>query len=540
MKRYKVSDECVGCRACVGVAGDNFDIKSNMAYVKKQPETKAEEESCATAQSVCPVNAILEIEQSSDDAKVILASDNIKDTLDKYPGLKGVLVNLSPKFKKLQTPVLYNTIARFASFHDASKMTNLSICEILHAVNGYIGKVNELLKIMPKCIEKDGDISSKSVELSWDESDKMYVYNSGTMGEIVEKVAHLKPQDNVIVISKEQPDELLKMVDGLGFLFNLEKSREYRVSIFNPEKAKEQIPWRERKDEFEQLDVRYMEHDPFDIIIKKAYEIEDDDGFILIQRFEPHPMINMLSEMDFEHETVQKDEKEFWIYFYKKSEGTKEDKKSSKKVDVVIQSATPVAYPVIMKLLQSEKIRESLNIKELKVWEETEKHLAWITNKKADISFSALITAAKLKDSAIKIPTLFVWDNFVLLTKKNAKGFEDLKGEKIYTPLFEEAPPAKITKYLIKANGLNPDDFEFIYGKPFGRPEQIYKNFVENKADTVILREPEASYAVKIMQDRNEEISVISYNKLWNEINKDFGSFPNAGVVLKEEFVKTI
>ena len=44
--------------------------------------------------------------------------------------------------------------------------------------------------------------------------------------------------------------------------------------------------------------------------------------------------------------------------------------------DVVIQSATPVAYPVIMRLLQSKKIRKAVNIRELKVWEETEKHLA--------------------------------------------------------------------------------------------------------------------------------------------------------------------
>ena len=208
------------------------------------------------------------------------------------------------------------------------------------------------------------------------------------------------------------------------------------------------------------------------------------------------------------------------------------------KVDVVIQSATPVAYPVIMRLLQSKKISDTFNIKELKVWEETEKHLAWITNGTADISFSALITSAKLRKNDIKIPALFVWDNFVMLSRSKVKGFKDIIGKEIYTPLFEEAPPAKITKYLIRASGLNPDDFKFRYGKPFGRPEEIYREFVEGKADTVILREPEASYALKIMKDRNQEISVISYNEVWNEINKGFGSFPNAGLVLKGEFAR--
>ena len=54
----------------------------------------------------------------------------------------------------------------------------------------------------------------------------------------------------------------------------------------------------------------------------------------------------------------------------------------------------------------------------------------------------------------------------------------------------------------------------------------------------MILREPEASYAIKIMQDRNQEISIISFNKIWNEINPGFGSFPNAGLVVKGEFAK--
>ncbi len=537
MNKYTVSNQCIGCRACVGVAKDNFGIKNNLAYIKKQPKTKSEEKACEQAMHACPVDAITHI-NSKQENDVIVASSNIKETLDKYPQLKNVLIELSPKFKKMQNPALYNTLARFANFNDAAKMTGLSICEILHAINDYLNTKDKLLEIMPECIETNSAIEKKSVDITWKESEKMYIYNQDTIEEIVESITHLKPQGSIIVISKEKPDELLKIIDGLGFLFNIEKNREYRISLFNPKQPKQDIPWRERKDEFHMLDVREMEQDPFDVIMKKAYKTDDGDGFILIQRFEPYPIINMLSEMGFEHETQKKSEEEFWIYFYKKPTEESKTKDKNKKTDVVIQSATPVAYPVIMKLLQSKKIRENINIKELKVWDETEKHLAWITNKKADISFSAIITAAKLKNSDIKMPALFVWDNFTLLSRKKAKGFKDLIGETIHLPLFEEAPPAKITKYLIQANGLNPDDFEFVYGKPFGRPEKIYKDFIESNADTVVLREPEASYAIKIMQDRKEEISIISYNELWNMANKGFGAFPNAGLVFKGEFVR--
>ena len=540
MKKYKVSEECIGCRACVEVAVSNFDMNDqNMAYLKWQPNDKREEERCEEALEICPVNAIFVEEKEIDKIVPILASSNIKATLDKYPELKDVLVNLSSKFKRMQNPALYNTLARFANFKDAAKITGLSVCEILHTINGHLGVEDQLIKNMPECVkQQSGEDLDKSVIITWEESPDRYIYNINNLEELVKKTSELKPQENIVIISVEKPNELLKVVDGLDFVYNLEKTREYRISIFNEDKVKADVPWKDRKDSFEVLEVRSMKTDPFDIILKKAYDIPEDHGFILIQKFEPAPMISMLEEMGFDYLTVQKGMFEYWVYFHKKISEESEEEASSEKVDAVIQSATPVAYPVIMRLLQSKKIRKNINIKELKVWEETEKHLAWITNGRADISFSALITSAKLRNSDIKIPALFVWDNFVMLSRKKAESFKDIQGHEIYTPLFEEAPPAKITKYLIQASGLNPDDFTFIYGKPFGRPEEIYQDFVSGKADTVILREPEASYAIKVMQDRKEDISVISYNKIWNEINPGFGSFPNAGLVLKGEFAR--
>ena len=539
MKKYKVSEECIGCRACVEVASNNYEINDkNIAFLKKQPEDKNEEEKSNEAMEICPVEAISILEERTL-TEAVVASSNIKKTLDKHPDLKPVLIKLSSVFKKMQNPALYNTLARFASFNDAAKISGLSVCEILHTINQHLGTEDKLLKNMPECVRKtDSNIEDKSVGISWDENLERYIYNNNSLEELIEKVSNLLPQENIVIISIQKPDELLKVVSGLDFDFNLEKNREYRISIFNPKEIEKIVAWQDRKEDFEVLDVRTMTTDPFDVILKKAYQIKDDSGFTLVQRFEPFPMINMLSEMDFEHITEQKDDGNFWIYFHKKINKISENESSSEKVDVVIQSATPVAYPVIMRLLQSKKIRNSLNIKELKVWEETEKHLAWITNGKADISFSALITSAKLRNSDIKIPALFVWDNFVLLSRSKAEKFEDIIGKEIYTPLFEEAPPAKITKYLIKASGLNPDDFKFKYGTPFGRPEEIYSDFVTGLADTVILREPEASYAIKIMKDRNQEISVLSFNKIWNEINEGFGSFPNAGLVLKGEFTR--
>ena len=541
MDNFTVSQECISCNACVGVAVDNFELgEDRKAFLKKQPETEQELALCNKALSVCPVEAI-SIDNKVKDIpdKPIVGSDNVKKTLDKYPGLKPILADLSPKFKRMQNPALYNTLARFASFNDAAKVTGVSICEILHAINRYLGTEDKLASSMPGCIgEKGGSVLDKSVAIDWNETNDRFICNSETVGSMVEMITKLEPQESIVIITTDSPFEIAKVAEGLGFIFNIEEGRDSRISIYNPNELKNVSPWKERVDEFETLDVRSMTTDPFDIIIKKAYEIEEDYGFALIQSFEPLPMINMLSEMGYEHFTSQQDDGSFKVFFHKLPTVYSEDEEVTDKVSAVIQSATPVAYPVIMKLLQSEKIRKAINIKELKVWEETEKHLAWITNGKADITFSALITSAKLRGHDIKIPALFVWDNFVILSREKAEGFKELMGKQIHTPLFEEAPPAKITKYLMKASGFNPNDFDFVYGKPFGRPEEIFKSFVRREADVVILREPEASYAIKILEDRREDFSIISYNELWNEINRGFGSFPNAGIALKGEFVR--
>ncbi len=542
-KIYKVSDECIGCKACVGVAPNNFEMDgSNVAFLKLQPQNEEEYTKAEEAMDICPVGAIYTENDSIDektDVKPILAKDNIKEVLDKYPDLKKVLVNLSPKFKKLQKPALYNTLARFATFKDAAKLTGVSVCVILHTINDYLGVTDELLKNAPECISTNNENEILTgEEITWEESAERYILNNDTLPELSTKISNLKPQENIVIISVEEPVSLVKLAKGLGFKYNVEKGKEYRVSVFNPEK--ELVHWYDRKEEFDVLDVRTMTTDPFDIIIKKAYDTEDDDGFKLVQRFEPIPIINMLSEMGFESHTEIISPYEVWVYFHKiPSKTSSENKSNENKPNVVIQSATPVAYPVIMRLLQSNKLRELVNVKELKVWEETEKHLGWIVNGKADISFSAVITSSKLKDNDVKVPALFVWDNFSILVRGyKAEKLEDLIGHEIETPLFADAPPAKITKYLIEAKGLNYSDFKFKYGKPFGRPEEIFMNFVRGISDTVILREPEASYAIKTLEKMGEKVHIISYNKLWNEINEGFGSFPNAGIVFKGEFAR--
>ena len=55
-----ISDECIGCRACVATFEENFgfDEKVNRAKVKKKIVDDKEIERNKEAAEICPVNAI--------------------------------------------------------------------------------------------------------------------------------------------------------------------------------------------------------------------------------------------------------------------------------------------------------------------------------------------------------------------------------------------------------------------------------------------------------------------------------------------------
>jgi len=269
-----------------------------------------------------------------------------------------------------------------------------------------------------------------------------------------------------------------------------------------------------------------------------ADKTAEGNGFAIIQIFEPIPLINILNGKGFLYLTEKITDFEYKIYFYRKETSTVDTEKTliHNKLPLVIQSATPVVYPVLLKMIQSERLNDLIEVKELKVWEETEKHMGWITNGKADFTFSAIVASSKLYATGqdIKLLSIDVWDNFNLLTRGyKADSFHDLKGHTIHMPLFKSAPPYAVTSYLMKMEGLEPTEFDFQYGEPFGRPEELKAQFITGEIDTVLLREPEASFVIANLKDTL--VFSLNYGDIWKKLHPEFDRLPNAGLIVKGE-----
>ncbi len=58
--KVEVSEECIGCGACVAIAPAIFELNTDTmkSHVKKQPEGDEEEKLARQAADSCPVSAI--------------------------------------------------------------------------------------------------------------------------------------------------------------------------------------------------------------------------------------------------------------------------------------------------------------------------------------------------------------------------------------------------------------------------------------------------------------------------------------------------
>lgn len=75
--------------------------------------------------------------------------------------------------------------------------------------------------------------------------------------------------------------------------------------------------WKDKKQEFQKIDVRHVQGNFFLGIQKKAMETNVGEGLEIIQTFEPHPLYDAMEAMGFEHYTEKVNDGEFHAYFYR-------------------------------------------------------------------------------------------------------------------------------------------------------------------------------------------------------------------------------
>lgn len=67
-------------------------------------------------------------------------NDKIADLLTKYPFLKQKLIERNSVFKRLNNPVVFNSVGKFARIQDVAKVSKENLDELLEFLNFEIHK----------------------------------------------------------------------------------------------------------------------------------------------------------------------------------------------------------------------------------------------------------------------------------------------------------------------------------------------------------------------------------------------------------------
>ena len=179
----------------------------------------------------------------SHNRKLIAAEHHIYDIIKTHPELKEVLLNLSPKFSKLNNTLLFNIAARRTTVRDAAGVAKLYLREMLYRLNQAVGMGDEFLTFQ----------------------------KSQAQGLIQDFLKKDQPQGKQIAVTD----------------------------------------WLDRARNFPIEDVRLDNEDPFAKVNKLADSIAEGEGFCLVQRFEPLPLIRHLKSRQFIHYTEKVNEDEY-------------------------------------------------------------------------------------------------------------------------------------------------------------------------------------------------------------------------------------
>ncbi len=69
-------------------------------------------------------------------------NDKIADLLTKYPFLKQKLIERNPVFKRLNNPLVFNTVGKFARIQDVSNVSKENLDELLEFINKTISEAS--------------------------------------------------------------------------------------------------------------------------------------------------------------------------------------------------------------------------------------------------------------------------------------------------------------------------------------------------------------------------------------------------------------
>jgi len=147
----------------------------------------------------------------------------ISDVLEQYPELEEVLMNSSPKFKKLRNPILRNTFARVTTIYQASLVSGIPAKHLLKKLRKAAGldPSTEEFEQYPQTSQYLTDIPEwMEAVTKWTDLDVRPYLKKGIapLDMILDEVNSLKPAEAIRIINDFLPVPVLDILSDRGCL----------------------------------------------------------------------------------------------------------------------------------------------------------------------------------------------------------------------------------------------------------------------------------------------------------------------------------
>jgi TusA-related sulfurtransferase len=143
----------------------------------------------------------------------------IADLLNNYEGMKDILIDINPKFKKLNNPILRRTIGRVATVKQAAIVGGMKPLDLLNQLRERVGQkpISQ-----DKEIEEEGDsneapewITTQEPKVSLD-ANEILDNNENPLSKLNKALKDLKEGEIVVIHSDFRPEPLIEEFSKKG------------------------------------------------------------------------------------------------------------------------------------------------------------------------------------------------------------------------------------------------------------------------------------------------------------------------------------
>ncbi len=169
----------------------------------------------------------------------ITLETKIADLLNNHPGMKEILIDINPKFKKLNNPVLRRTLGRIASVRQAAVVGAMDPKDLVDQLRKSVGQppICEGCEIQTDACyipESDGrpkwvDASKPAIML---DANQLLDDDKNPLAEVRIALNKLSENQSLILRADFQPEPLIETFREQGFLTHTEQNDDGKYDTY--------------------------------------------------------------------------------------------------------------------------------------------------------------------------------------------------------------------------------------------------------------------------------------------------------------------